>query len=296
MSLAIVYSRATSGISAPLVTVEVHLGRGLARLNIVGLPETAVKESKDRVRSALAHTQFEFPIKRITVNLSPADLPKEGGRFDLPIAVGILLASGQLPGTLERCELYGELSLSGEIRPVKGALLAAVAAARAGHSIIVPPSNASEARLVADCDVAIAGHLLEVVAHISGAKRIAFARGTAPCTEPISIPDLNEVRGQSQAKRALEIAAAGQHSLLLIGPPGTGKSMLAQRLPGLLPPLTEAEALENAAIRSVARARIDLAQWRRRPFRAPHHTASAIALVGGGSVPRPGEISLANNG
>jgi magnesium chelatase family protein len=296
MAMASVLSRAQHGMDAPLVSVEIDLGTGLPSFAIVGLPEAVVKESKDRVRAAITNSNFTVPNGRITVNLSPADLPKEGGRFDLPIAVGILLASEQLPGKLERCELYGELSLSGEIRPVKGALLAAVAAARAGHSMIVPPPNAHEARLVANCSVAVAEHLLDVVAHISGAKPIKFALGATPACAAMPIADLNEVRGQAQAKRALEIAAAGQHSLLLLGPPGTGKSMLAQRLPGLLPAMTEAEALENAAVRSISGLRIDLAQWRVRPFRSPHHTASAIALVGGGSVPRPGEISLANNG
>jgi magnesium chelatase family protein len=296
MAMAWVLSRAQHGMDAPLVSVEVDLGPGLGSFAIVGLPEAVVKESKDRVRAAITNSNFTMPNGRITVNLSPADLPKEGGRFDLPIAVGILLASEQLPGKLEACELYGELSLSGEIRPVKGALLAAVAAARAGHSMIVPPPNAHEARLATKCSVAVAEHLLDVVAHISGAKPIRFMQGTAPSCASMHIADLNEVRGQDQAKRALEIAAAGQHSLLLLGPPGTGKSMLAQRLAGLLPAMTEGEALESAAVRSVGGLRIDLAQWRARPFRSPHHTASAIALVGGGSVPRPGEISLAHNG
>jgi magnesium chelatase family protein len=296
MAMAAVLSRAQHGMDAPLVSVEVDLGTGLPSFAIVGLPEAVVKESKDRVRAAITNSNFTVPNGRITVNLSPADVPKEGGRFDLPIAVGILLASDQVPGKLEGCELYGELSLSGEIRPVRGALLAAVAAARAGHSIIVPPPNADEARLVTKCSVAVAAHLLDVIAHISSAKPIKFAHGTAPSCVASPIADLNEVRGQSQAKRALEIAAAGQHSLLLVGPPGTGKSMLAQRLPGLLPAMTEDEALENAGVRSISGQRIDLAQWRVRPFRSPHHTASAIALVGGGSVPRPGEISLANNG
>jgi len=296
MAMASVLSRAQAGMDAPLVSVEVDLGSGLPSFAIVGLPEAVVKESKDRVRAAIANSRFEMPDGRITVNLSPADLPKEGGRFDLPIAIGILLASGQLPGKLERCELYGELSLSGEVRPVKGALLAALAASRAGHAVIVPRANADEARLVTQCEVAIAADLLEVAAHISGAKRLVFTRGSIPHSSSPPVPDLNEVRGQSQAKRALEIAAAGQHSLLLIGPPGTGKSMLAQRLPGLLPPMSEEEALVNAGIRSIARMRIDLAHWRARPFRSPHHTTSAVALVGGGSVPRPGEISLAHNG
>jgi magnesium chelatase family protein len=296
MAMASVLSRAQEGMEAPLVSVEVDVGAGLPVFSIVGLPEAVVKESKDRVRAALANSGFEFPDGRIVVNLSPADLPKEGGRFDLPIAIGILLASDQLPGRLECCELYGELSLSGDVRAVKGALLAAVAAAKAGHSIIVPEANGTEARLVSGCRVAVAANLLEVASHISGAQPLTFIPGSSPGGAGHSVHDLSEVRGQAHAKRALEIAAAGQHSLMFMGPPGTGKSMLAQRLPGLLPPMTEAEALENAAIRSVARMRIDLTQWRVRPFRAPHHTASAIALVGGGSVPRPGEISLAHNG
>jgi magnesium chelatase family protein len=296
MAMASVWSRAQHGMEAPLVRVEVDVALGLPTFAIVGLPEAVVKESKDRVRAAITNSKFEMPTGRITVNLSPADLPKEGGRFDLPIAIGILLASGQLPGTLGDCELYGELSLSGEVRAVKGSLLVAVAASRAGNTIIVPPTNAAEARLVTKCSVAVAAHLLEVAAHITGARRLAFVQGAMHVAPTPACADLNEVRGQSHAKRALEIAAAGQHSLLLIGPPGTGKSMLAQRLPGLLPPMTEDEALENAAVRSIAGSRLDIAQWSVRPFRSPHHTASAIALVGGGSIPRPGEISLANNG
>jgi magnesium chelatase family protein len=296
MAMASVWSRAQHGMNAPLVNVEADIGSGLSAFTIVGLPEAVVKESKDRVRAAIRNSGYDFPDGRITVNLSPADLPKEGGRFDLPIAIAILLASEQLPGKLERCELYGELSLSGEIRPMRGMLPAAIAAQRAGHSIVVPAANADEARLVSNCSVAVAEHLLHVTGHISGARRIPFVCGSTPSFVPVDLPDLNEVRGQSHAKRALEIAAAGQHNLLLLGPPGTGKSMLAQRLPSLLPPLSEDEALECAAVRSVVGARIDLTQWRARPFRAPHHTASATALVGGGSVPRPGEISLAHNG
>jgi magnesium chelatase family protein len=297
MAMATVLSRAQHGMDAPLVRVEVDVGSGLPTLTIVGLPEAVVKESKDRVRAAIVNCNFEMPAGRITVNLSPADLPKEGGRFDLPIALGILLASEQLPREhLERCEFYGELSLSGELRPVKGALLAALAAAREAHLLVVPANNAAEARLVSQCEVAAANHLLEVAAHATQAKRLSFTTGDElPATVTHAL-DLCEVHGQPHARRALEIAAAGQHSLLLIGPPGTGKSMLAQRLPGLLPPLSGQEAIEVAAIRSIAGQALDLRQWRQRPFRSPHHTASAIALVGGGTFPRPGEISLAHHG
>lgn len=297
MAMAMVLSRAQHGMDAPQVRVEVDTGNGLPRFTIVGLPEAVVKESKDRVRAAITNSNFVMPSGRITVNLSPADLPKEGGRFDLPIAMGILLASGQLQGAnLESCELYGELSLSGELQPVKGALLAALAASRAAHRLIVPPANAVEAGLVAQCPVAVASHLLEVAAHATGSRALSFVYGETTLPTQTGALDLCEVRGQALARRALEISAAGQHSLLLIGPPGTGKSMLAQRLPGLLPPMSEAEALEAAAVRSVAGTQIKLNEWRVRPFRSPHHTASAIALVGGGRQPRPGEISLAHHG
>ncbi len=297
MAMATVLSRAQHGMDAPQVRVEVDISNGLPTFAIVGLPEAVVKESKDRVRAAISNCNFEMPAGRITVNLSPADLPKEGGRFDLPIALGILLASAQLPNAnLERCELYGELSLSGELRPVKGALLAALAASRAAHTLIVPTANAAEARLVTQCPVATASHLLEVAAHATRSRPLTFEQGHELPVVQTSSLDLCEVHGQSQARRALEIAAAGQHSLLLIGPPGTGKSMLAQRLPGLLPPLSESEALEVAAVRSITGGTVEWSQWRARPFRSPHHTASAIALVGGGAFPRPGEISLAHNG
>ncbi|MGH8176013.1 MAG: YifB family Mg chelatase-like AAA ATPase [Steroidobacter sp.] len=297
MAMATVLSRAQQGMDAPQVRVEVDLSNGLPTFAIVGLPEAVVKESKDRVRAAILNSKFEMPSGRVTVNLSPADLPKEGGRFDLPIALGILLASEQLPGaSLDGCELYGELSLSGELRPVKGALLAAVAAARADLAMIVPPQNASEAGLVSNCRIAVANHLLEVVAHATGSKLLEFKSGRTPVATPANHNDMSEVRGQPHAKRALEIAAAGEHSLLMIGPPGAGKSMLAQRLPGLLPPLSETEALEVAAVRSVAGMAFKASEWRVRPFRSPHHTASPIALVGGGAYPRPGEISLAHHG
>ena len=297
MAMATVLSRAQYGMDAPIVRVEVDLSNGLPTFAIVGLPEAVVKESKDRVRAAILNCQFEMPAGRITVNLSPADLPKEGGRFDLPIALGILLASGQLPaGSLGSHECYGELSLSGELRPVKGALLAAVSAARCGQAMIVPPANADEASLVTGCKIFVARHLLEVAAHANGSRPLSMQHERLLPVVPANGPDLNEVRGQAHAKRALEIAAAGEHSLLFIGPPGTGKSMLAQRLPGLLPPLTETEALEVAAIRSVAGIALKVSEWRVRPFRSPHHTCSPIALVGGGAYPRPGEISMAHRG
>jgi magnesium chelatase family protein len=297
MAIATVLSRAQFGMEAPLVRVEVHLANGLPAFSIVGLPEVVVKESKDRVRAAIANSNFDFPVGRIVVNLAPADLPKEGGRFDLPIAVGILVAAGQLPAKgLERCELYGELSLSGELRMAKGVLPAAVAAGRAEHRLILPKGNAAEARLVSDGRVSAASHLLEVCGHLTGARPLDLLFGLVrPPQRPITA-DLADVRGQEAARRALELAAAGGHSLLFVGPPGTGKSMLAQRLPGILPPMTEAEALEVAAVRSVAGQALDLKEWRVRPFRSPHHTASAIALVGGGTHPRPGEVSLAHHG
>ncbi len=297
MAMATVMSRAQYGLEAPPVRVEVDLASGLPKFTIVGLPEAVVKESKDRVRAAIENCGFTFPAGRIIVNLSPAELPKEGGRFDLPIAIGILLASAQIPpGPLDDFELYGELSLSGELRCVRGTLPAAVAAARAQRCMLVPLSNASEAALVPGCRIAAAAHLLEVVAHALGTRALPVQRGVPPPPASSAGPDLCEVRGQALVKRALEIAAAGQHSLLMIGPPGTGKSMLAQRLPGLLPLMSEAEALEVAAVRSAANITTPVALWRVRPFRQPHHTSSAVALVGGGGHPRPGEISLAHRG
>ena len=297
MSLAVLHSRASQGLGAPPVTVEVHLANGLPALNIVGLPEMAVKESKDRVRSALLTSHFEFPARRITVNLAPADLPKEGGRFDLAIALGILAASGQIPAeALARHEFLGELALTGELRPVRGVLPVALAAGRAGRAVVVPRDNADEAALASGVEVLPANHLLEVCAHLSGTRPLVLRAGAALRIDGTEAPDLSDVRGQSHAKRALEIAAAGGHSLLMIGPPGTGKSMLAKRLPGILPAMTEDEALEAAAVLSVSASGFQVESWGRRPFRAPHHTASGVALVGGGSNPRPGEISLAHNG
>ncbi|MFZ5654715.1 MAG: YifB family Mg chelatase-like AAA ATPase [Pseudomonadota bacterium] len=294
MSLALVHTRARVGIAAPAVAVEVHLSNGLPGLNIVGLPETTVKESKDRVRSALLNAHFEFPRRRITINLAPADLPKEGGRFDLAIAVGILAASGQLPAdALDTHELVGELALSGALRPIEGILPAALAAAAAGRGLIVAAGNAAEAALAREARVHGAAHLLEVCAHLRG-EALLPRHPFTPARAATQGPDLTDVIGQLQGRRALEIAAAGGHNLLLSGPPGTGKTLLASRLPGILPPLGEAEAIEVAAIHSVAGVQRD--DFHRRPFRAPHHTASPAALVGGGSLPRPGEISLAHRG
>jgi magnesium chelatase family protein len=299
MAIATVLSREQRGIDAPQVRVEVDIGSGLPTFTIVGLPEAVVKESKDRVRAALTNSDFQFPSGRITVNLAPADLPKEGGRFDLPIAIGILSASRQLTDArseLQGCELYGELSLSGELRSMRGVLPAALAASVARHPVIVPHINAAEAALVKNCEVIAARHISEVCAHLDGADRLGIYRAELPSVTRTVLPDLCDVRGQLHARRALEIAAAGQHSLLLIGSPGAGKSMLAQRLPGIVPPMDDSEAMEVAALRSIAGRPLKPSEWRARPFRSPHHTASAVALVGGGVHPRPGEISLAHNG
>ncbi len=410
MSLAVVHSRAQEGVAAPPVTVEVHLSGGLPGTSIVGLPEAAVKEARDRVRVAILNARLDYPARRVTVNLAPADLPKDGGRFDLPIALGILAASGHLPReALAQREFLGELALSGELRAVSGVLPALLRARAAGRQAVVPQANAAEASLLAAADVRVAENLLDVCAHLRGLLELpratevvaaaeALVAGRRPgvandgglaaarlgrscadgdgargdrrngeedgcadgsrcdgrtggaskgdesksdgsggsesvgldrrggaaaagskrpvrSTESVGSaalavdtsagfvaatqsesPDLADVRGQAQARRALEIAAAGGHHLLFVGPPGTGKTLLASRLPGILPPLSDDEALESCAVRSVAGHGIDLAGWRRRPFRAPHHTASAAALVGGGSLPRPGEISLAHHG
>lgn len=296
MSLAVVYSRALVGMDAPQVAVEVHLANGLPSFTIVGLPETEVKESKDRVRAALQNARFEFPSRRITVNLAPADLPKEGGRFDLPIAIGILAASGQLPTErLKEYEFCGELALTGQLRAIRGALATTYKAAHDGRSFILPHDNAAEAALVDDAVVLPARSLLDVCAHLRGETPIAPYSGDA-LPHTVRYEDFSDVKGQQGVKRALEIAAAGAHSVLMSGPPGTGKSMLAARLPGILPPMTQNEALESAAIRSLASGGFRVEQWRQRVFRAPHHTASSVALVGGGGNPMPGEISLAHHG
>ena len=297
MSLATILSRTQHGLDAPLVRVEVHVGGGLPAFSIVGLPETAVKESKDRVRAALATCGHDLPSGHITVNLAPADLPKEGGRFDLPIAIGILVASAQLPlQPFEGRELYGELSLGGELHSIRGALPTALAAVRDGHGIVLPVANLDEAGLVEGLVAHGAAHLVDVCRHARGLGELEVPTRHAWRPERWLGPDLADVRGQAGARRALEIAAAGEHSLLLMGPPGSGKSMLAQRLPGLLPPLDEDAAIEAAALRSLTPAGFRLEDWRRRPFRSPHHSVSAIALVGGGGRPRPGEISLAHRG
>lgn len=298
MSLAVVYSRAQVGVDAPLVTVEVHLSNGLPSLSIVGLPEAAVKESKDRVRGALLNSQYDFPVRRITINLAPADLPKEGARFDLSIAIGILASSEQIPTQqLDQYEFIGELALSGIVRPVSGLLPAAIAARDAGRTLVVPKENEAEALLVSGCRVLVVEHLLTLCAHLSAITLQPITEGAGLMAKPIELlNDLAEVRGQSHAKRALEVAAAGGHSLLMVGPPGTGKTMLASRLPGILPMLSEQEALESAAINSLRSSQLEVKKWGQRPFRSPHHTASAVALVGGGSNPQPGEISLAHHG
>jgi magnesium chelatase family protein len=310
MSLAVLRSRALAGLAAPEVTVEVHLASGLPSFTLVGLPDTEVKEARDRVRAAIQNCGFEFPQRRITVNLAPADLPKESGRFDLSIALGILIASGQIKAPdLDGHEFVGELALSGELRAVRGALAMCAAIRheagphhatehgikhKAARAFVLPLESAPEAALIEGMSILPAKNLLQVCAHLAGRELLTpFAVSPAPTFA--HYPDLAEVKGQAQAKRALEVAAAGGHSLLMSGPPGAGKSMLAQRLPGLLPPMTSVEALESAAVHSLAGS-FKLAHWNQRPFRAPHHSASSAALVGGGGTPRPGEISLAHNG
>ena len=296
VALARVHSRAGLGIEAPEVTVEVHLGGGLPSMSIVGLPETAVRESKDRVRAALQCGGFEFPARRITVSLAPADLPKDGARFDLPIALGILAASRQVgDGPLDETEFCGELGLDGHLRPVAGALPMAIRARDCERTLVLPAGNADEAALVDGARLRSARSLLEVAAWLNGRGDLPVVEARPP-DRGAPVPDLADVVGQAHARRALEIAAAGGHNLLMSGPPGTGKTMLAVRLPGILPEMTPEEALETACIVSVAQGGAARSSWFRRPFRAPHHTCSHVALVGGGRRPRPGEISLAHNG
>ncbi|WP_019612276.1 YifB family Mg chelatase-like AAA ATPase [Thioalkalivibrio sp. AKL7] len=295
MPVTIAYARAIDGIHAPLVTIETHLANGLPAFQIVGLPEAAVRESRDRVRAAIQTSGFEFPRRRITVNLAPADLPKDGGRFDLGIALGILAASQQIPAAaLAHHEFLGELGLDGTLRPVGGTLAAGLAAADAERALVVNPEDGAEAALASRAGVLTGSHLSAVCAALAGREALVPAQPPEPSAP--AHPDLADVRGQHQARRALEIAAAGGHHLLMVGPPGSGKSMLAARIPGILPPMDEGEALETAAIHSLRGSSHLRQDWRARPFRSPHHTASGVALVGGGSTPRPGEISLAHQG
>ena len=301
MSLAIVYSRASMGIQAPLVTIEVHLSNGKPGFTLVGLPEKTVKEAQDRVRSALMNAQFKYPAKRITVNLAPADLPKEGGRFDLPIAIGILAASDQLDGSrLKQFEFVGELALTGELRGVHGVIPAILAAQKAKRAPIIAYQNANEASLVSEQETYFAKNLLEVVQFLNNQDKLPLAsllvQESAVRFSAKNHLDLTDIIGQQHAKRALTIAAAGQHNLLFLGPPGTGKTMLASRLTALLPEMTDSEAIETASVTSLVQNELNFHNWKQRPFRAPHHSASLPALVGGGTIPKPGEISLAHNG
>lgn len=294
MQAVTVRCRAPVGLEVPEVAVEVFLGPGLPGLHIVGLVETAVKESRDRVRAAIQNSGFEVPNRKIVVSLAPADLPKSGGRYDLAIAIGILCASGQVAAQkLSSVELFGELSLNGQLRAVAGALPTAMGALRAGHQLIAPNGCAAELAVLDTADVLIAARLLDVAAYLDGRDTLSAADQKAG-RPSAALPDLADVDGQQTARRALEIAAAGGHHMLMSGPPGAGKSMLAQRLPGLLPPLSAAEALTTAAVYSVRG--LTRTDNRQRPFRAPHHSASAAALAGGNAIPRPGEISLAHNG
>ena len=297
MGLAIIHSRASVGVEAPAVTVEVHISNGMPGFSLVGLPETTVKESKDRVRSAIINSRFEFPAKRITVNLAPADLPKEGGRFDLPIALGILVASEQLPESkVLSHEFIGELALSGELRTVKGVLPATLACDKANRALVVPHDNGEQAALVGQGEHKSAQTLLEVCGYLCGQNTLDLNDVSELRHQPHTTRDLQDIIGQQQGKRALEIAAAGNHNLLFLGPPGTGKTMLASRLCDLLPEMSDDEAMETASVASLTQQEINQYNWKQRPFRSPHHSSSMAALVGGGSVPRPGEISLAHNG
>lgn len=297
MSLAVCISRALAGVNAPEVAVEVHLANGLPAFTLVGLPDTEVKESKERVRAAIVQSGFDFPARRITVNLAPADLPKESGRFDLPIAVALLAADGQLPAdVLSQYELAGELGLGGELRPIRGALAMVAAASDRGRCFILPRLSAQEAALVHGVTILAADNLQQVCAHLAGLQPLGRQLAVDAGTAVPPYPDLADVKGQGLARLAMEVAAAGGHNLLFQGPPGTGKSMLAARMPGILPPMTQDEALASAAVQSLGTQGFDVRFWCVRPFRHPHHTASAAALVGGGSDPRPGEITLAHHG
>lgn len=297
MSLSIIYTRAQLGVDAPRVTVETHLSNGLPSLTIVGLPEMAVRESKERVRSALINSGFEFPNRRVTINLAPADLPKQGGRYDLAIAIGILCATGQIEASsIREFEFVGELALTGELRAIPGVLPTAIACIKEGLSLFVPFDSSHEASLAGGGVIFGAKHLSEICQHLREIQKLPSITFKPPELKQLSLPDLSEVKGQYQARRALELAAAGRHNLLFYGPPGTGKSMLASRLPGILPPLTQQELVEVASIYSLSGMSRSHDLLFTSPFRAPHHTASAVSLVGGGTHPRPGEISLAHRG
>jgi magnesium chelatase family protein len=297
MSLAVVYSRALLGLQAPEVRVEVHVANGLPAFHIVGLPEAAVRESRERVRAAILQSGLDFPHRRLTVNLAPADLPKDSGRFDLPIAVGVLVAAGQLPGdSLAELELVGELSLTGDLRPIRGALAMALAVRHRGRRLVLPAGSSAEAALDADVNALAASHLSDVCAHLRGESTLVRVEHQSPTMAgPIAYTDFADVHAHEEARRALEVAAAGAHSVLMVGPPGAGKSMLASRLPSILPGPLADESLEIASIQALA-GRFEASHWGQRPFRSPHHTASTAALVGGGGNPRPGEISLAHCG
>jgi len=296
MSLATINTQTLNGVTPIPVTVEVHISNGLPALAIVGLPEAAVRESKDRVRAAIINSGFEFPARRITVNLAPADLPKDGGRYDLPIAIGILAASKQIPDkALSQLEFHGELALSGDLRPVNGSLPIALGAKQLQHTLVLPVASAKLAALINEADIFQATSLLEVCSYLHQQCDLQRPKNTLPITNHHTL-DISDVKGQHRAKRALEIAAAGRHNIIMVGPPGTGKTMLASRLPALLPALSEQQAIQSAAICSISNHGFDIKNWKQRPFRAPHHTASGVALVGGGPNPRPGEISLAHNG